>query len=537
MFRHFLLILATLLAAPSAQADPVETLLDAAHAADYARVEAQIVDAPDRTAQRDLVWALAATDPDTVAFTKAWVAAQPDNPTALTVRAWSLYWSAAQIRGDRVWRHTWRPLLEEADRMTGEALALAEEATRLDPRFLPASDAVIVLNVISGQGEAALAELERIMALDPNRHSLVLAASNLTPSWGGSVELMQALCSHFAGQVDDVPDYTPDLCLAQSILRGQVWGEMKDWAIVVVEPQADKAFLEREVMALARDHVLPLNAIALLRARLEAEGRPSVYPILAPNKDLLRMGDLPDKPGFATALEQDIAKASLAADRDPGNPSALADLAELFRIEDLFIEGQVLNTFDPTEAEREANAKQLADLRLRRATDLDLRARRLIDLAPRNTAAIEFASKHVRASGNDPLALDRWALSALMNATIYAKYQEQQAGKVVLEAKSRYQALREGMAAGTAPAYSDADLDEVYLCPYIRAVRIVDAICAEAERGVEACLLDSVWSAPSESGLKQTLYSDISHRGACKAELEASVQDLPYDLVALKPAP
>lgn len=109
--------------------------------------------------------------------------------------------------------------------MNGEALSLAEQAIRLDPRFLPASDAVIVLSVISVQGEAALAELERIMALDPNRHSLVLTASNLTPTWGGSVELMLALCADFAGQVADVPDYTPDLCLAQSILRGRVWGE------------------------------------------------------------------------------------------------------------------------------------------------------------------------------------------------------------------------------------------------------------------------------------------------------------------------
>lgn len=106
LFRRILLILATFLAAPSAQADAIKTLLKAAHAADFAGVEVQIKEAPDRTAQRDLVWALAATDPDTAAFTKAWVAAQPDNPTALSARAWSLYWAAAQIRGERVRRHT-----------------------------------------------------------------------------------------------------------------------------------------------------------------------------------------------------------------------------------------------------------------------------------------------------------------------------------------------------------------------------------------------------------------------------------------------
>ena len=38
-------------------------------------------------------------------------------------------------------------------------------------------------------------------------------------------------------------------------------------------------------------------------------------------------------------------------------------------------------------------------------------------------------------------------------------------------------------------------------------------------------------------GLEPSLCSDIANRGACKGELEALVEDLPYDLVDLKPAP
>jgi hypothetical protein len=263
----------------------------------------------------------------------------------------------------------------------------------------------------------------------------------------------------------------------------------------------------------------------------------SVYPILAPNKDLLRMSDMPDEAGFATALDQDIAAATLAADRDPGNPSTLVELAELYEIEDLFVEGQVLRNPDPTEAERKEIASQLANLRMWRTTDLDVRSRRLVELAPRNAAALDFAAKHVLGPGTDPLETDRWALSALTNAVIYANYQEIQVGQVVLEAKARYAALRERMSAGTAPAYSDAQLDEVYLCPYVRAVRIVDAICAEHERGVETCLLDSIWVAPSESGRNNTLYSEVSDRGACTAEREAPVEDLLYEIIELQPPP
>lgn len=537
MFRLLAVILFCLAAVVPAFADPLDDLFSAAQTGDMARAEAILAAAETPQLRRDMMWMLGGSHPDLRDFTRDWAEAQPDNPAALTARAWSMYQAGFLVRGERIRRHTYPPLLEEAQGRFLEALALAKKATELDPRFLPASDAVILINRSAGRGEDAIAELERIMALEPNRHSLVMTAAALPAQWGGSVELMEALCSYFAPQVADVPDYTPDICLAQAILRGGVWGERNDWAITVVAPQADKPFLEREVMALARENRLPTNAITLLRTRLEAEGRMSVYPILAPNKDLLRIGDLPDKAGFATALDQDIAAASLAADRDPGNPKTLAELAKLFEIEDLFVEGQVLNNPNPTEAEREAIKRKLAELRMWRTTDLDVRSRRLIDLAPRSAAALDFAAKHVLGPNNDPMEADRWALSALTNASIYANYQEIQVGQVVLEAKARYATLRERMSAGTAPAYSEALLDEVYLCPYVRAVRIVDAICAEHERGVETCLLDSVLVAPSESGLKRTLYAEVTDRGACKVEREAPVEDLLYEIVDLQPPP
>jgi hypothetical protein len=54
---------------------------------------------------------------------------------------------------------------------------------------------------------------------------------------------------------------------------------------------------------------------------------------------------------------------------------------------------------------------------------------------------------------------------------------------------------------------------------------------------VETCLLDSVLVAPSESGLKRTLYAEVTDRGACKVEREAPVEDLLYEIVDLQPPP
>lgn len=532
VLRPLCLLILTLSFAARLQADPLDALLAAAHDGNRATVESLIREAPDRTAQRDLVWALAATDPDTVAFAKDWAAAETGNPVALSARAWSLYWAASQVRGERIRRHTYPPLLEEAQRMYRQALDLAQRAAKLDPRFLPASDAVIRIAVSAGRQEVALAELERIMALDPNRHSLVLTASALTPAWGGSFDLMQGLCGQYAGLVADVPGYDFDTCLAQAILRGNMSGDLRDVAISVIAPKSDAPFLEREILKLARDHALPFEAVERLSARLADEGRMSVFVLLSWTQDLLQFGELPDKAGFEAALKLDLAMARKTADRDPGFLTPLRDLIDLFQIEYDFLSFQVLNKANPSEA-----ATQREALLLRQAEELDQRARRLLALTPRDSDVLQFAVDHIRTPDPDPLEADRWAINLLNNAAIYASYQERQTGKIVVQAKERYARMRERMASGEVPAYSDAQLDEVYLCPYFRAVRIVDAICSDHEWGEEACLLESVLQAPSDSSLDSTLYSEIVKRGACKSDRDAPLEDLLYQRIDVKPLP
>lgn len=537
MFRVLCFVAAALIAPFQLLADPIYDLLTAAHRKDFAAVEAQIRTAADRTLQRDLVWALAATDPDTVDFTKAWLEAQEDNPVALTARAWSTYWAGAMVRGNFSRFRTWPPLLEEADRMYLEALSLAERAAILDPGFLPASDAVILLRARTSGGEKALVELERIMEVDPNRHSLVLATSSLSPAWGGSIELMQALCDHFAERVEDVPDLDSETCLAQAILRAQIWGNAKDWAISVVTNQADKPFLEREIIELARDHLLPPEGVVLINTRLRAEGRMSVYPILSVDKDLLESTFPLEVAEFAEALANDLSETKLAADRDPGYVQELLTLRDLYDLEIRSIGLAALRSAETTDAERVAIADQIAQTGLQQKADLDRRARRLFDLAPRNARSLQFASEYVISPDPDPLKADRWAIALLTNATVYANYQEKQLGQVVLETQRRYDLMQNRMASGEAPNYSAAELEETYLCPYVRAIRLIDEVCANHETGEQYCVLESIQGYPSHSQISSSLYSKLAEQGICASERGAPIESLAYEITDLAPLP
>jgi hypothetical protein len=487
--------------------------------------------------QRDLVWALAASDPDTVAFTEAWLVAQGDNPMALTARAWSTYWAGGRIRGELSRFRTWPPLLVESDQVYLEALSLAERATELDPGFLPASDAVILLRSRTGRNEEVVAELERIMDVDPNRHSLVLATAALSPAWGGSMELMQALCGHFSDRVADVPDLDAETCLAQAILRAQIWGNAKDWAISVVDGQADKPFLEREVMQLARDNLLPPNGVSYLTERLRSEGRMSVYVILAPQKDLLETTGPSDVDEFLAALANDLSAATQAADRDPGYAGALLDLRDLYDIEVKSIGLREIRDPDTTEAEHQAIYNEVVSTQLRHAEDLDRRARRLLELAPRNAPSLQFASRHVLTPDPDPLKADRWALTLLTNATVYANYQERQLGQIILEARRRYDLMQNRMASGEVPTYSAAELEEVYLCPYVRAIRVLDEVCAHHETGEQYCVMEAILAYPSDSQISYSLYGTLAEQGVCASVRNAPIASLAYEITDLAPLP
>lgn len=537
MFRTLCLIAALILSPSTAASDPVDDLLAAAHAGDFSAVGRTIATASGSRLPRDLVWALAETHPDTVAFTKAWATADGDNPAALAARAWSLYWAAAILRNDRIVAYTAPALFDQARPLFAEAHALAKAAVALDPTFLPASDAVILTGFYVGDRDASFAEVDRIMQLAPNRHSLMLTAQKLEPAWGGSVEMMQAICDYYAGKVTDAPGFSAELCLAQAILRGSVWGERRDWAIMAASDHADLPFLEGDLKRLARDRALPPGGAHRLQARLAAEGRRSAIVDLAAQPDLLQTLDMPDKDGFAAALERDLSEARMAADRDPGSPATLKVLPELYRLEADFIGLQVLGKADPTQAEIEDYERGMAEIAERQAQDLDRRARRLLALAPQNATALQFAATHVRQPFPDPLASDRWAISLMTNAVIHANYQDVFLGQVATEAIARHDILRGLIASGAVPDPGAAALDEVYLCPYVRAIRVLDEVCAQHPYGEQQCIMAALKAYPSDSAYDRSPYSAIWDRGGCAAQFGAAIETLFYDLVPITPLP
>lgn len=527
VFRHLFILVA--LATTPALADPVQDILDAAHAGDDNRVEALLAEAKDRMAQWELFIALSFSEPDTRAFAMDWAAAEPGNPVALTVKANALFSQGALVRGEKALVHTWGANREKTLALYSEALTLAKAALDLDPQYLPASDAVILISTRIGDPAGALAELERIMALQPNHRSLIRAAAALSPSWGGSTELTRAICDYFAGALPDMPVYDSDTCFAEAVVAGRFYVTPDEWAANHLASKADNPHFEWLLFELARKRALPAYGAEILAARLAAEGRASALIILASQPDIPTYPDMPDRDGFAAALQRDLERATWLADRDPADVEVLQRLQFVYAIEADFLGLQVLRYENPTPEEVAHYTTEMKKLTDRQERDMDLRARRLVEMLPDSSAALQFAATHLRPATTDPVAADRQAIELLEQAALLSNYQNTDTGLVALEARARLEPLTDQIAMGEVSAQDRALLDEVYVCPYVRSVRLVDAICAQKQDYEYDCILTGLKSEPSDSKSEMSLFAETAARNGCQVERQAPIEDLLYE--------
>ena len=92
------------------------------------------------------------------------------------------------------------------------AFALARGALEADPGLFPASDLVLSLARTTGQRDLIALELDRAMAIWPNRQSLILSVAGMTPNWGGPAGWGPRACARYAARIADMPDYTAQFC-------------------------------------------------------------------------------------------------------------------------------------------------------------------------------------------------------------------------------------------------------------------------------------------------------------------------------------
>lgn len=171
--------------------------------------------------QRDLFAVFAHSAPAIDTFTSDWLAQSPDDAMAMTARGWYFYGTGWAMRGNASAPETSTPAIAKMRIYHRRALEQFQAAIKADPSLIPASDGPLVLAPTLGNPEMVMPELERIMALAPNRGSLVRAMVVQMPQWGGDMQNIASICDHFAPMVTSTADYTSETCELDAIYFAQ----------------------------------------------------------------------------------------------------------------------------------------------------------------------------------------------------------------------------------------------------------------------------------------------------------------------------
>jgi hypothetical protein len=540
LLRAFCLTIPCVFLFQTATADPLDDLFAAAQAGDSTAVEALIDGAETPQLRRDMMWALAASHPDTRAFTKSWADAEPDNPVALTARAWSLYREGFIIRGVASVRDTWPASYATARPMIAESYELAERALALDDTYLPASDAVIMIGEVSGHMDRSAEEAARILDLNLNRHSLVIAASSVRPNWLGTIAVKTDLCDAYAEKLRDAPGYTAEMCVIDAIFKSNLCcDDQKTWALDRLGDYIEEPLMEETVLQAAATHSLTPEQADRLRAKLIAEDRLTVKVAVSGRPADLWQPYAAGTPGMAdfdaikAALKRELAAALVAADRDPGDPATVRQVGYYYEIATQLELRDVGYYEIPPPADIEAKYFAVMDQKKLYDADKKARAFRLLKAAPRNLDALDLAATTIDDHLPDPLQSAIWTHALYTNAIAYSNYRYDIVGGYLLGTKFDRSSLEGRSKAGRAPKYSEAELTEAFDCPYVRALRLFDAACDAADLDQKTCYQNVGLSRESEYTAEDSTFVRVQSEGTCVTEREGSLESLRYEEIDL----
>lgn len=498
-------LLALGLAAP-AGATPRDDMTALIAAGDVEAVRAALSD-PDRAVQRQHFAAFQTSRPDAGKLSEALLAADPGDPRAMTARGWYLMARGWALRGTGYARTVYADGLAQMEAMHGEAWALALAALDADPTLVPASDLVLQLARTTGHRRTIPAELDRVMQIWPNRQSLLLAVFGMTPAWGGPPGWGPEACEAYAERIADVEGYTPEVCTLDILWAANYRdADRAPYADRLIA--SDHPILEGARLAWATSWRMP-DA----EARVVLEGATGDLTLSqARILDAVRGegGSPGGGPAYQKALKVQLPRLRAEADFDPGNSYAV-----LVYI-DALIEASV------------------AEGRRVPRDEIEARYGMLFKLAPYDSGA--WARYGVLLQ--DSLDFQRIELSELdairgymENAVYYTNHDSSQLAfldgfnRIAWDALDRRN-LDAIDATGTT-AFPKEAYEASVICPTIRAVRLLQAIC-EADPAAGGCPPPGGNALPWDEQMARA-----EKRDACVAERTADLRDLLYTPVAV----
>ena len=149
-------------------------------------------------AMRALFTVFETNNPEISSFAARWQRMHPKSASANAALTWALDKTSWDIRGPGFARDIYPDALTEFHFLQRQAKHYARIAYDLDPRLIPASDAMIAVANTTGDKQGGFAVLEAVMKTDPNNGTLSRAMFLTNPGWGGTWPMAERLCELYA---------------------------------------------------------------------------------------------------------------------------------------------------------------------------------------------------------------------------------------------------------------------------------------------------------------------------------------------------
>lgn len=512
VIRSIVLCVSIVFSTPSFATTPDE-LRNRVISGDLAEVEAALnaavaqdqTSAADPEAQRDLFGVFAVTHPSVDAFTAKWLLVNPTSANAMTARGWYLHAMGFANRGEDTSRYTFRAGSDLMQAQHSEAFSLFTAASSADPDLLAASDGLLVLAQTVASDSIIPVVLERVMAQQPNRGSLMRAMAAMAPQWGGSFWQVGLLCARYAPMIKTIADYDAKTCVTDAVFFANFRdGATRDAAHAALalnpHPVLDYA---RLISAVDRAGPPELRLDVLEKLQSERILTPEeTFAWIAARNAVTGFSSNDVDPAYKLAVSQGLDDLRLAADRDPFRANTVLGYIE--QLEKNLWENDV--AYDVTDA-----------------TD---RVQALLRAVPHNWRAWDRLGKLTSnyANGNPEAVMPYFR-----NAVFYSNYGlDALRGAVnstlpLIDRKSKRKATSGSL---NLTAEDVTDLDRSANCPMVALQRIATYICIEEGIAAKDCL---------RSGTKYILtdlLKDTRARNACQSEAND-----PLDSILFGPTP
>ncbi len=526
MVRMLLAALAVLMSSGGAGAVVTwDELHDLVRAGDVAAVETALQDAVDADSdvsvepdeQRKLFTIFTNSEPAIAEFLTRWQHEKPDSALATTAMGWHLWkrgWNA--LGGvDAPLPEAWAAL--RADH--GQAYDLAVTVVATNPDLIAASDLMLRLTATLGNPEIAPVEMERVMALHPNRGSLLRIFGAFSQQVADRKLLVTTLCDRYAPMIRSVPAYDAVTCGVDAAYGGGVWygedgTEPRQLLQLTSNPVLDYARLQDAAANIgpAQQRVRLLEAEKALRALTtdEAMALDTARAEAAGPEVLITLDE------WKIALAGAVDQRRIEADRDP---------------------------YDPVTVTRYVATLQDASNHLGQTLPRDEMILRLQALLGR----VPFAAEAWRDLADmtigevDPGAVGLDMLEQVepyyINAVVYSNYDADMVAALVF---GKYWAIvdpknvTQSRDMTVLSSAERARLDEVVNCPMMRQLKILMLVCRNQGIDIDKCSGFPGGTFPIESRLHK-----VNGDSGCQQEVNRPMENLAYSPIAITfpPAP